>query len=167
MRLGVDIEVQFVAFFAQVEAVWLGAHRDHDDVINMIIRVNFGFHDRWLRVPDALDLGQKRRQIEPRYRLQVASGLDRRRQQLLDRGGRVSRFQRSFPDSSRRIEGAQARSRQIPKRPCSRGAFYFFVNFVRWARRPAPCPPSCRRCGHAGALSTLHLLEPPTHAGGA
>src|ERR1700731_2856425 len=40
---------------------------------------DYGRDDRWHRVPDALDLGQGRRQAEPRYRLQIAPGLDRRR----------------------------------------------------------------------------------------
>src|SRR5882757_6345701 len=40
---------------------------------------HYGRDDRWHRVPDALDLGQARRQAEPRHRLQVAPGLDRRR----------------------------------------------------------------------------------------
>src|ERR1700676_2710912 len=43
------------------------------------ISYDYGRHDRWYRIPDALYLGQAGRQAEPRYRLQVASGLDRRR----------------------------------------------------------------------------------------
>src|SRR5206468_5555847 len=40
---------------------------------------DYGRDDRWHRIPDALDLGQEGRQTEPRYRLQVAPGLDRGR----------------------------------------------------------------------------------------
>src|SRR5882757_8992211 len=39
---------------------------------------HYGRDDRRHRIPDALDLGQARRQAEPRHRLQVAPGLDRR-----------------------------------------------------------------------------------------
>src|SRR5260370_15675693 len=40
---------------------------------------DYGRDDRWHRISDALHLGQGRRQAEPRYRLQVAPGLDRGR----------------------------------------------------------------------------------------
>src|SRR5664279_3194132 len=43
------------------------------------ISYDYGRDDRWHRIPDAVDLGKGRRQAEPRYRLQVAPGLDRRR----------------------------------------------------------------------------------------
>src|ERR1700710_733102 len=40
---------------------------------------HYGRDDRRHRIPDTLDLGQGRRQAQPRHRLQVAPGLDRRR----------------------------------------------------------------------------------------
>src|SRR6202171_2539017 len=43
------------------------------------ISYDYGRDDRWHGISDALDRGQGRRQAEPRYRLQVAPGLDRRR----------------------------------------------------------------------------------------
>jgi len=48
------------------------------------------------RIPDAFHLGQGRRQAQSRHRLQAHPAWIGGAQQILDRGGRVSRFQKKF-----------------------------------------------------------------------
>src|SRR6185503_20758980 len=50
----------------------------HESRNSSELSYDYGRDDRRDRVPDPLHLGQGRRQAEPRYRPQVASGLDRR-----------------------------------------------------------------------------------------
>src|SRR4029077_3573632 len=77
-------------------------------------------------VPDALDLGQGRRQAEPRYRPEIAPGLGRR----LAAAARSRRPRIALPEEVFRLpqEGVigLARARLIVKRPCPvRGVFVF------------------------------------------
>src|SRR4029077_17078061 len=50
----------------------------HESRNSSELSYDYGRDDRWHRVPDPLDLGQGRRQAEPRHRPQIAPGLDRR-----------------------------------------------------------------------------------------
>src|ERR1700682_5750414 len=103
------------------------------------ISYDYGRDDRWHRVPDALHLGQGRRQVEPRYRLQVAPGLDRRRpaaarswrpcvavpEEVFGLPQEGVRFLTSSSEES--LQTARARA----------GAFFV---------RPADCEPGPREC---------------------
>src|SRR3954454_15046839 len=49
----------------------------HESRYSPKLSYDYGRDDRWHRISDPFHLGQGRRQAEPRYRLQVAPGLDR------------------------------------------------------------------------------------------
>src|SRR6202041_3419635 len=96
------------------------------------ISYDYGRDDRWHRIPDALDLGQAGRQAEPRYRLQVAPGLDRRRPAAArSRRPRVAVPEEVFGLSQ---EGVKPRERRlirgrIQNAPVRAGAFLFRPSF--------------------------------------
>src|SRR5882757_11186265 len=86
------------------------------------ISYDYGRHDRWYGVSDPFHLGQGWRQAEPRYRFQVAPGLDRRR--TADARPWRSRFPvpeevLGLPQEGLRPQSLKGLSR-ISERPCSR-----------------------------------------------
>src|ERR1700754_1471768 len=88
------------------------------------ISYNYGRDDRWHRVPDAIHLGQGGRQAEPRYRLQIALGLDRRHPaDARSRRPRLPVPEEVFGLSQKRLRLLASVLRPDPKRLGSPGRF--------------------------------------------
>src|SRR5262249_5608986 len=105
---------------------------------------DYGRDDRRDRVPDPLHLGQGRRQAEPRHRLQVAPGLDRRfaakppppRPSVPGSGGGFR-----LPQEGLRGSDLSLPAQTYKNAPIGRGVFYwvFTCRVIRgWSEGPDP-----------------------------